>query len=214
MTDGGGNMSARLFKTDILFDQRLMSSCGFYDGPLNGKWSDAMDAAEDKFFAAAEQIKTEHGSFDPRTEGSIMTLMPAAQMKARLFMDAVSDLPFTYKIISGTRTYAEQDALFKIGRTVEKDRKPVTNARGGESNHNFGIAWDVGIFENGKYFEGSNKREEKAYADLAAHIKENVPEVEWGGDWTKFPDQPHYQLATGKTVAQIRALLEKGKPYV
>ena len=200
-------MSARLFKTDILFDQRLMSSCGFYDGPLNGKWSDKMDAAEAKFFAEAARIKAEHGEFDPRTEGNIMTLMPAAQEKARLFMKATVGLSFTYKILSGTRTYAEQDA-------IEKIRPRVTKAKGGQSNHNFGIAWDVGIFENGKYFEGKPGKEDKAYVDLGKLIKDKVAGLEWGGDWTGFIDKPHYQLATGKSVSQIRALLEKGKPYV
>src|SRR6516225_1148556 len=108
------------------------------------------------------------------------------------------------RIISGTRTYAEQDLLFA--------KKPkVTNAKGGQSNHNFGIAWDLGIFENGKYYEGNTKKEDKAYVDTGALVKTKVSGLEWGGDWTTFIDKPHYQLATGKTVAQVRALFEKGK---
>jgi hypothetical protein len=51
----------------------------------------------------------------------------------------------------------------KIGRTVQKDRGTVTGAKGGQSNHNFGIAWDVGIFDRKKYYEGNNKKEEQAY---------------------------------------------------
>jgi peptidoglycan L-alanyl-D-glutamate endopeptidase CwlK len=122
-------------------------------------------------------------------------------------MNAVKGAPLTYKILSGTRTYAEQDAL--------ADQRPVvTKARGGQSNHNFGIAWDIGIFDNGKYYTGSSAKEEKAYDDLAALIKANVSGLEWGGDWTSFVDKPHYQLATGKPVSQVRALLEAGKPYI
>jgi len=93
-------------------------------------------------------------------------------------------------------------------------RPKVTNARGGQSNHNFGIAWDVGIFENGKYYTGDTKKEDKAYVELGALIKANVPGLEWGGDWKKFTDKPHYQLATGKSEKQVRALLENGKAYV
>jgi peptidoglycan L-alanyl-D-glutamate endopeptidase CwlK len=200
-------MSAKLFKTDILFLQRILSSCGFCKGPLDGKWSDKVDAAEEAFLAESARIKTNLGEFDPRTESNIVSLVPAAQTKARQFMNAVKGLPLTYKIISGTRTYAEQDALEKI-------RSRVTKAKGGQSNHNFGIAWDVGIFENGKYYEGNTKKEDKAYVDLGNLIKANVPGIEWGGDWTSFVDKPHYQLATGKSVSQIRALLKKGKPYV
>mgnify|MGYP002477972077 CR=1 FL=1 len=39
------------------------------------------------------------------------------------------------------RTDAEQDALYAIGRT--KPGKVVTNARGGESLHNYGLAIDI-----------------------------------------------------------------------
>jgi peptidoglycan L-alanyl-D-glutamate endopeptidase CwlK len=121
-------------------------------------------------------------------------------------MNAVKGRTLTYRIISGTRTYAEQDALYK--------RRPkVTNARGGQSNHNFGIAWDVGIFDNGKYYEGKTKKEDQAYAELGKYIKASVSGLEWGGDWKRFVDMPHYQLATGRSVAQVRASLEKGKAY-
>jgi peptidoglycan LD-endopeptidase CwlK len=200
-------MSAKLFKSDILFLQRILAVSGFYKGPRNGKWSGDLDAAEQAFLARYEEIKRDAGEFDQRTESCIMSLIPAAQIKARQFMNAVKGQPLTYKIISGTRTYAEQDALFR-------KRPKVTNARGGQSNHNFGIAWDVGIFENGRYYEGNNKKEDKAYVALGALIKASVSGLEWGGDWKTFVDKPHYQLATGKSVAQVRALLESGKAYV
>lgn len=200
-------MSARLFKEDVLFFQRILAVSGFYKGRLDGKWNADVDAADAAFAARTAQIKQSLGEFDPRTEDNISSLLPAAQIKAREFLNAVKGLPLDYRIISGTRTYAEQDALFA--------KKPkVTNARGGQSNHNFGIAWDVGIFENGKYYAGATKKEDKAYVELGALIKSKVSDLEWGGDWKKFKDKPHYQLATGKTVAQCRALLEKGKAYV
>jgi peptidoglycan L-alanyl-D-glutamate endopeptidase CwlK len=199
-------MSAKLFKDDILFLQRILAVSGFYKSKLDGKWSADVDAAEEDFLKKGDEIKAALGTFDPRTEDNILSLIPAAQTKAREFMNAVKGLPLTYKILSGTRTYAEQDALAK---KVPR----VTKAKGGQSNHNFGIAWDVGIFENGKYYEGSNKKEDKAYTDLGALIKSNVAGLEWGGDWTSFKDKPHYQLATGKSVAECRALLEKGKPF-
>ncbi len=59
--------------------------------------------------------------FDDRTESNIKSLLPAAQVKAREFMTAVSGFGLTCRIISGTRTYAEQDELYKIGRTIQKD---------------------------------------------------------------------------------------------
>jgi peptidoglycan LD-endopeptidase CwlK len=200
-------MSAKLFKDDILFLQRVLAVSGFYTKALNGKWSSDVDAAEEAFLASYAKIKSQLGGFDTRTENCITTLIPAAQVKAREFMNAVKGLPLTYRIISGTRTYAEQNVLFA-------KRPKVTNARGGQSNHNFGIAWDVGIFENGKYYEGNSKKEDKAYVALGALAKSKVSGLEWGGDWKSFVDKPHYQLASGKSTSQVRKLFEKGKSYI
>jgi peptidoglycan L-alanyl-D-glutamate endopeptidase CwlK len=76
-------MSERLFKTDVLFLQRILSVSGFYDGPLNGKFTAATDAAEDKFFDQYEKTKKKLGEFDLRTESCIQMMIPEAQTKAR-----------------------------------------------------------------------------------------------------------------------------------
>ena len=117
-------MSARLFKSDILFLQRILAVSGFYKKPLNGKWSTDVDAAEEAFLARYEQIKRAYGEFDQRTESNIMRLIPAAQIKAREFMNAIKGQPLTYRIISGTRTYAEQDALFAKSRESPETKQP------------------------------------------------------------------------------------------
>jgi hypothetical protein len=44
-------MSARLFSDDILFYQRILSVAGLYSGRLDGKWSAAVDAADQAFSA-------------------------------------------------------------------------------------------------------------------------------------------------------------------
>jgi peptidoglycan L-alanyl-D-glutamate endopeptidase CwlK len=200
-------MSAPLFKDDILFTQRLLASCGMYAGKIDGKFGQKTQDALDAFDEFYNQTANELGRFDTRSEAVISTLLPKAQIAARKCMNAAKGAPFVVKLLSGTRSYAEQDMLFA--------KKPkVTNARGGQSNHNFGIAWDVGIFVNGVYYEGKNAKEDKAYVDLAKLVKAAVPGVEWGGDWKSFKDKPHYQLATDKTVQECRALLEQGRAYV
>ena len=84
----------------------------------------------------------------------------------------------------------------------------VTKARGGHSNHNFGIAWDIGIFsENGAY--STNQIDYDAVAGYA------VGPLVWGGNWRSFKDSPHYQLATAETrISWLRARFEQGEPYV
>ncbi len=197
-------MSAPLSKNATLFRQRILACSGFYKAKLDGDWGSKTEQADKDFHTEYLRLQTIGGTFDQRTEACIATLIPKAQAKAREFMRVAGA---TCKIISGTRTYPEQDALFS-------QRPKVTNARGGQSNHNFGIAWDVGIFQGGHYLTGATRAEEAAYTSLAKNVKAHVKGLEWGGDWKSIIDNPHYQLVTGKTVSQVRALFEAGKPYV
>lgn len=110
------------------------------------------------------------------------------------------------KYISGTRTWAEQDALFAQGRTAPG--RIVTKARGGESNHNFGIAVDVGLFlPDGRYLEDT-----PFYRDIGK-IVATFPTLEWGGNW-KFVDEPHIQWKTGLTLAEMRDRVKSGQSVV
>jgi hypothetical protein len=138
-------------------------------------------------------------TLDARSESNIATLVPNAQKQARAFLNAVLEAGIQARIIGGSRTFAQQDALYARGRTVPGTR--VTNARGGFSYHNFGIAWDIGIFdEDGKYLKSSDdyKKAGKIGRDLG---------LEWGGDWTGIVDQPHFQCKSSLKIADMRALV-------
>lgn len=201
-------MSAPLTREDILFTQRLLKSQGLYTGRLDGWWGPKTEAAADAAETRSRQIAAQFGTFDARSEANIRTLNLKAQETARVFLGAfTAQTDFVVKIISGTRTYAEQNLLYAQGRT--RPGRKVTNARGGSSNHNFGIAWDIGIFVEGRYLGDSPLYKRAATIALTATMG-----LEWGGNWTTFVDKPHYQLVTGKTTAQVRALFESGKPYV
>lgn len=204
-------MSSPLFKSDTLYIQRMLKCCGLYTGKLDGGFGPLTSKAEADFEKAYAAAAKKYGLFDLRSEGVIATLLPTAQIKARQFMSVKPPAGLTVRLLSGTRTYAEQNALYAQGRTGKGS--VVTNARGGSSNHNFGIAWDVGIFEGGLYYTGRNAKENKAYADLAKLVKAAKLGLEWGGDWTTIVDMPHYQLPTGKSVSQVRALFEAGQPF-
>lgn len=123
-----------------------------------------------------------------------------------------------YVMISGNRTYPEQDALYAKGRTAPGP--VVTNAKGGYSNHNFRVAGDYGVFRDGVYLDGSKSAADVGLASrihkaVAARIKALFPgKIEWGGDWTSFRDEPHYQYKTGLTLAQMRARVAAGQPVV
>ena len=80
---------------------------------------------------------------DARSEKTIATLQPEVRPYARALVLRAASAGISIKVISGLRTYAEQNALYAQGRT--EPGRVVTNARGGYSNHNFGIAFDIGV---------------------------------------------------------------------
>ena len=142
-------------------------------------------------------------AIDERSERNIGTLIPVAQEAARRWLLACLAAGLNIKIIDGSRTYAEQDALYAQGRT--KPGAAVTNAQGGQSLHNFGIAWDFGIFgPHGEYITDNSDY------DRAGVIAESL-DLEWGGRWRSPVDRPHVQVKTGLTLAEMRARVAAGK---
>jgi peptidoglycan L-alanyl-D-glutamate endopeptidase CwlK len=141
---------------------------------------------------------------DERSEKNIATLKPQVQPLARKLVEQATAQGINVKVISGHRTYAEQDALYAQGRT--KPGKIVTKARGGYSNHNFGLAFDIGIFSaDGRTYHG----EHKDYKRVGAIGK--ALGLEWGGDW-KFVDEPHFQYnPKGYSIAEMRERSAKGE---
>lgn len=148
---------------------------------------------------------------DPRSEASISTLLPAVQPIARALVQKTAANGIQIKVISGLRTYAEQDALYARGRTTPGNK--VTNAPGGYSNHNFGIAFDIGVFSGSKYLPESPKY--KAVGVLGMDLG-----LDWGGNWTSIVDQPHFQLRPAwaatftekEMLAELRARVNDGSP--
>ncbi len=151
------------------------------------------------------------GSVDARSEKTIATLHPEVRPYARTLVLKAAAIGITIKVISGLRTYAEQDALYAKGRT--KPGRKVTNARGGYSNHNFGIAFDVGVFQGSSYIPESPSY--KAVGALGVELG-----LDWGGNWKTIKDEPHFQLrppwATGSErdmLAGLRSRNASGKDY-
>jgi|SRR5262245_15206622 len=148
---------------------------------------------------------------DRRSETKISTLQPWVQPVARQFIAALRSRGVDARVLSGTRSYNEQNALYARGRTAPG--RIVTNARGGYSNHNFGIAFDIGIFENGRYLPQS-----PLYAQ-AGPIGKSFG-LSWGGDWKSFRDEPHYELrptwatnlSEGAMVIELRRRIAAGIP--
>lgn len=98
-------------------------------------------------------------------------------------------LRFAYTL----RTVQEQNELYQIGRTLPG--RIVTNAKGGQSIHNYGLAFDVVLLydaDNNGTFEKASWDFDKNMKTVVGFFKERG--WEWGGDWKKFKDAPHFQL--------------------
>jgi peptidoglycan L-alanyl-D-glutamate endopeptidase CwlK len=157
-----------------------------------------------------QPVATASDKVDARSETVIGTLLPEVQPYARALVSKAAANGITIKVISGLRTYAEQNELYAQGRT--KPGKIVTKARGGYSNHNFGIAFDIGVFEGSKYLDESPRY--KAVGVLGIDMG-----LEWGGNWKTIQDEPHFQLrphwaanvSEGDMLAALRSRKDSGK---
>jgi peptidoglycan LD-endopeptidase CwlK len=172
-------------------------------------WRAIYKALTDKDAATIPALN-EH--VDARSEAVIAKLQPRVQTYARTLVHSAAAAGIEIKVISGFRSYAEQDQLFAQGRT--KPGRKVTNAKGGESNHNFGIAFDIGVFDGATYLG-----ESPSY-DAVGVLGKEVG-LEWGGDWASIVDKPHFQLRPAwaeelserEMLAELRRRTTDGTPY-
>lgn len=193
-------MTLAEIQKDVRYWQRLLRMAGYYSGRTDGIVGPLTRAAEAKWIAEARTVREKYGTFDERSERNIATLLPKAQEVARRWLKAATararELGVEVRIIDANRTYAEQDKLFS-------KRPKVTNARGGQSWHNFGLAFDFGVFKGSSYLGNSPH-----YKTLGALAKD-IPNTTWGGTWTKLVDEPHIQLNQFSSTSAARAAFEK-----
>ncbi|MFZ6781252.1 M15 family metallopeptidase [Undibacterium sp. Ji83W] len=114
----------------------------------------------------------------------VESLQPVVAVLARKLIEAAAAQGIEVKIIRTLVTSEEQNALYASGRTAPGPI--ITNAKGGKSKHNLGLAFDVAPVEEGKT-EIDNV---ELYKKLGA-IGKNLG-LTWGGDFA-FPDYPHFE---------------------
>jgi len=101
-----------------------------------------------------------------------------------------------------TRTPLTQDKLYSQGRTAPGLK--ITNAKGGESPHNFSpsFAFDIAI-SRGKTLLW----QASLYKEFAQLVEARQLNLRWGGDWDgdgrsddeRFLDRPHFELRNWKS---------------
>ncbi|OIK10234.1 peptidase M15 [Bacillus sp. MUM 116] len=111
----------------------------------------------------------------------------------------------TVVITDGFRSMEDQDQLYQKGRTTAGTI--VTNARGGESYHNYGLAVDFALKTSSgnviwdRNYDGNQNRIPD-WNEVVA-IAKNLG-FQWGGDWAQFKDYPHLQMDFDLTLADLQ----------
>ena len=182
-------------KKDRCFCPRLLRLAGYYHGKIDGRSTRDFRYSQAKLRNETEGLRWLLGWVDMESEANISTLLPEAQRAARSWLKYARvialEAGYDVRIICGTRTYMEQDALFELN-------PDKTKARGGQSMHNFGLAWDIGIFQGKKHFP-----EHELYKILAQSPNTN-PVLTWGGS----SNHAHYQLNTYGDIETVRKKFE------
>ena len=126
---------------------------------------------------------------------SLDDLTPPAKKRVLSFIEAAKAKGIDLLVTSTYRDKESQAALFAQGRTLPG--RVVTNAKPGESFHNWRCAVDVVPIVNGK----------AVWDDNALWLKIGVIGescgLEWAGRWKTFKESPHFQYTGGLTIAQL-----------
>ena len=128
-------------------------------------------------------------------------LHPVVQEMARAHLAACDEAGIDLLVTSTYRDHASQNALFAQGRTAPG--RKVTNARGGQSFHQYRVAYDVVPLRNGKPVWGTTGEDGKLW-ETVGELGESVG-LEWAGRWVRFREFPHFQFTAGKPLSHFQA---------
>ena len=132
---------------------------------------------------------------------SIDDLHPAVARGCREFIRRMNQAGFPHVGISATfRDNEHQNWLFAQGRT--RPGSIVTHAQGGQSIHNFRLAFDFFRNIQGQAFNDRTP-EERRFWDTAGQIWTKMGGV-WGGNWTGFVDRPHCEYTGGLSLRDLQ----------
>lgn len=125
------------------------------------------------------------------------------QLAARLLFKC-AEQGIQLRVISGLRTFAQQEALYASGRTAPG--QIVTHAKPGQSWHNWSRAFDVCI----EKWPGDQTPKDVFDGpwDTVGQLGESLG-LTWGGRF-HHPDRPHFEYPAGRTLAAMLAQHPRG----
>ena len=135
-------------------------------------------------------------------------LHPAVRTRGAALLELCSHSGLAILVSQGMRTWEEQDALYAKGRTIPPlgPKNFVTRAKGGQSYHNFGLAFDIVVLDAvTKAGWDDNHPGWRRAGALGKSVG-----LAWGGEWARLKDLPHYQYTGGLSLPQCRDLYPSG----
>jgi hypothetical protein len=137
---------------------------------------------------------------DNTSLGKLKQLHPKLRdIAIECYFKACTDTPANvHPVIDQTfRSFEESDKLYQQGRTTPGEI--VTNAKAGQSWHNFALALDFHLIENGKDVWPDNPPKDENWMIVVNIFKETG--FNWGGEFPgKFKDYPHLECKLGQTL--------------
>lgn len=132
---------------------------------------------------------------------SLDDLHPRVAEMARHFLEHCDAMGIDVLVTSTFRDAQSQSALYEQGRT--KPGRRVTNAKPGQSFHNWQVAFDVVPLRNGKPVWGTTGADGDLWEQIGK-IGESVG-LEWAGRWKKFREYAHFQYTGGHNLAWFQS---------
>lgn len=130
----------------------------------------------------------------------IKDLHPELKNLAKKFLDKLEEENIDVIITSTYRDNESQNALYALGRT--KKGKIVTYAAGGHSYHNYRLAFDIVPIKDGKPVWSTIGENLILWRKIGALGM--VLGLEWGGNWKKSKDYPHFQFTKNLSIEDLR----------
>jgi len=140
----------------------------------------------------------------------IEDLLPVVGHKAIMHIHACKQAGIDLLITGTYRCAADQNKLYAQGRTTPGH--VVTNAKAGESLHQYRVAYDVVPLRDGKPVWGTTTPEDKQLWQAVGELGLEQG-LEWAGDWTSFKEFPHFQYTGGLTLADFKAGRRPHEPH-
>ena len=133
---------------------------------------------------------------------NLSDLLTPCKERAESFLNLAKDAGIDLLVTSTYRDNESQAALYAQGRT--KPGLVVTNARPGQSWHNWRCAFDVVPLRNGKPVWNTSGPDGDLWRKIG-ELGESVG-LEWAGRWTgKLREMAHLQYTGGLTLAELQS---------